>query len=79
MMSPSNMRPAFLRLRARRGCLLLLVSPPGRLARLAFVAGLRTPHLRCLVIHRGGQLPSGPGDRPIATGARHPKPVLRVA
>lgn len=72
------MRQPLLRLRARRGRLLLLVSPPGRPVRLALVAGRRPPHLRCLLVHDGGLVPEDPGDLP-TTGARGHEAALPAA
>ncbi len=78
-MCPSSMRSPFLRLRARRGRLLLLISPPGRLSRLVIVAGRHAPHVRCLLVHHGGLAPGDPGGRPTTTGARRPEAALRAA
>lgn len=73
------MRPPILRLRAQRGRLLLLVSPPGQLTRLAIVAGWQAPHLRYLLVRHGGLTPGDPGGHPTTTGARQPEAALRAA
>ncbi len=78
-MCRSSSRPRFLRLRVRRGRLLLLVAPPGRPIRLAFIAERRMPYLRYLTIHTGKGRPHVPGDRPAGTGERRADAPLSAA
>ena len=71
-MSRSESRRPALRLRMRRGRLVLLL-PPVRAAgasRLAFVASWQAPFLRRLVIHHGG--------RPAPTDPRDPAAPARL-
>ena len=63
-MSRSDARPPAIRLRVRRGGVLLLWTPPRSISRgirvLALVADRRPPRLRCLIVR------SGPAKSPLA-------------
>jgi len=59
MLSRSDARPPALRLRALRGQLVLLWTPPRLTSRgvrlLTFVIGRRAPYLRCLTVRHGSR------------------------
>lgn len=70
MPSRSEARPPALRLRALRGRLILLWTPPRRASRgvrlLTLVIGRRAPYLRCLTVRHGSH------DRPRPTRPTSP-------
>ncbi len=70
MLSRSDARPPALRLRALRGRLVLLWTPPRTVLRgvrlLTLVIGRRAPYLRCLTVRHGSR------DRPRPTRPTSP-------